>query len=168
MTVENAAEEAAAESAEGQENDLIRSLRAQLKDAQSEAKEAKRAREAAVEAARAEVVREVKAHQLVSELGFPKMASLVAANVEGDLTAESVQAYLAELGVTEVQSDAPDAEGERRPDPAGVQQVADLGSSLATASRNDAASQSLIRRLGEAQSVEEVAALAAEGGFLQS
>ncbi len=151
-----------------QESGVIRELRSKLEAANREAKDARGAAVAAVEAVRAEVARTTQATAFVNELGFPQMAEVVASNVEGELTVESVGSYLATLGLTK--QAAPDASGESKidtPDPAGFQAVTDLGSEVASAASGDQA-KDIEKRIGEATSFEEVQALAAEGGFLQA
>lgn len=169
MSEETMTEEEKEEAAKGQENELIRSLRSQVESANRGEKDAKAAAIAAVAAVRAEVARTSQATAFVNELGFPQMAEVVASNVEGELTAESVGSYLVTLGLKK--QAAPDTSGESTvetavPDASGFQAITDLGSEVASAASGDPA-QALDKRIGEADSFEEVQALAAEGGFLQ-
>ena len=154
---------------DGQENDLIRSLRSQIEQAKAEAKAERLASASAVEAVRAEVARTSKAQEIVNALGFPKIAGIVAEKVEGELTEESVKGFLASVGLAERQVD--DTSGETSqpeggPSAQSIQQVADLSRSVADAASGDQA-QDLAARIAAAESPEAVEALAAEGGFLQ-
>ncbi len=167
MSEETKTGEETTETTEGQENDLIRDLRSKIDAANQRTKDAERVAVSAVEAVRAEVARTAEAATLVNELGFPQMANVVASNVEGELTAESVGSYLTSLGL--VKQAATDTSGESKtdtPDAAGFQAVTDLGSEVASAA-SGAQAQDIGKRIGEAASFEEVQALAAEAGVLQ-
>ena len=156
------------EAAEGQggDNAVIQALRQTNRDLTKQVKELKDAEPTI----RAQVQREVEITRLVNEAGYPKLAEVVAAQVEGDPTAEAVTAALEGLGLAPKAAEAAgEQEQPKQPEQTSADAlagVANLGQQVAAAA-SGAGGADLATRLAEAKSIEEVTALAAEGGFLQ-
>lgn len=158
-------EDTAGGSAQGQDSAVIKALRQREKELAGRIRELEGAANTAIEQARAEVKREASAFQIVNELGFPKLAPLVVEKIQGDVTEESVRAFLAGIGL-EAQSGA-SGSGSGAPQASAVADVAgvaSLGQQLASAARG-AGGGSVIDRLAAAQNADEVAKIATEAGF---
>jgi hypothetical protein len=165
MTDETSSEATADEGAEGQDSPVIQQLRAQLKAAEKEAKDAKGQAKEAADAARTQVLRELRAEQLVKAAGFPKLAELAVERIEGEITDESVASFLEGLGLQAgEQEPSGDGDGGGGDASTSVEQVARLGARVADASR-DQLGKGVIDRLNQTQSIEEITAIANEAGF---
>lgn len=144
--------------AEGQESSVIRELRSQLKVAQEKAKLADEMRASAAEAA-------------LTSAGFPKLKDLYLERVQDAMpTSESVSQFLEGLGLepqTQAAQPASD-EGEAPPAPAAdvqaIDRLTDLGRQVAAAAGGAGQGPSVEKRLAEAQSAEEIAAIMREAG----
>lgn len=82
---------------EGTDNDLIRNLRAQLKEAKAQLKAVDP--DAIREQVLAEANRENTAASLMDKAGFPKLSALFAKEVDGELSADKAAEFLAGLGL---------------------------------------------------------------------
>src|SRR3990172_2619794 len=94
------------EHASEQDSAVIKALREREKELARKVKDLEGAASTALEQARAEMKREQSASQIVSGLGFPKLAPLVAEKIEGEITEESVKAFLEGYGLTAVSGDS--------------------------------------------------------------
>ncbi len=123
-------------SGEGTDNDLIRNLRAQLK----EAKALNKANDPEVirEQVLAEVNRESTAASLMDKAGFPKLSTLFAKEVDGEPTAEAAAEFLSGLGLT-AQTPSDDSKPGVETDSATPAQIAAEVEKLAAAGREAAA-----------------------------
>jgi len=163
MTENTQADEGTKKPEEGQEDEsaVIRALRSDIKDAKTAVKTAEKAAETAVEDARAQVARESKAQEIVDDLGYPKLTSLVLEKVEGDLTPEGVTEFLTGLGL-DAESKGSDGGGEEG-EAATVADVANLGKRLASTSRG---ADTFADELAQTKTPEEAAAVAAKHGMV--
>jgi len=152
-----------------QDSAVLKALRAQTKDQSRKIKELEQAAQTARETVLAEVQREASARQVVSDLGFPKMASLVAEKIQGDITPEAVKSFLEGYGLVAQPETPSGTGGAPAPAPFGVAAevagVASLGQQLAAAARGGTIG-SVTERLAAAQSVDEITKIAAEAGIL--
>ena len=155
------------ETGEGQESGPIKALRDQLKTEKA-ARVAAEARTGEVAASiRAEVKREQEASGVVSDLGYPDMASLIAEKVEGEVTVESATAFLSTLGLKPIPKDG-STDGAPKPDTTvSVGDVADLGSQVAAAASGTQETD-VEKRLDAATSEAEIASIMGEAGLLKS
>ena len=153
-----------------QDSAVIKALREKEKELSRRVKELEGAEESALIKARAVVQREQSAFQIVNGLGFPKLAPLVVEKIEGDITEESVKAYLEGIGLS---ATAGESGGAGNTQASGAQVagavagVASLGQQLASATRNPGG-QPVLDRLSAATTAEEVATIAADAGFAVS
>lgn len=150
--------------AEGQDNSLIRSLRAQVDSLQKELKN--RPDPTDIDSVVTErIQRRDSARDALSTLGFPpQMTDLVTANVEGDITEDAVKTYLTGLGFQPGQQENQANEERARE----VANVASLGSQVASATRKEPGSDSIEARLSKATSQAEIDALMREAGLSAS
>lgn len=132
-------DENASSSGNGEDNELIRSLRKDLAEAQ-------KGRDDAVAAAVAQVERKFTARQVLGDQ-FASLAPYLAQEVEGDITTEAAAKWLADKGLAAA---PPTTEEEDTPSPSAqaLQSVTDLASSAA-AQVNANAGQSLSSKLNE-------------------
>jgi hypothetical protein len=159
--------------AEGLDNELIKSLRAQVKEANQEARAAKEAAQSALEDARRELQRETSAQRYVDAAGYPGLKDVVLEKVEGDLTVDSVKAAFESLSLpvpddfdSRVQGGQTPTEGVPGTATA-VEQVArtaSLGAQLASAAQSDP-SKDAIKSITGAQTIDELVAASQEAGI---
>src|SRR3989304_3292780 len=111
MTAVNSPDQSLIED-EGSEQDsaVIKELRSKNKDLARQNKDLEHQVSTARDQILAEVQREQSAHQLVSELGFPKLGSLVAEKIQGDLTSDNVKSFLEGIGLV-AQAEQPGTSG---------------------------------------------------------
>lgn len=143
------------------ESSVIRTLRQQVKDLQSELKG--RPGDVDIEA---EVAKRVERRDTVRELlgaqGFsPKMADLVLKNVEGDITEDSVKNFLSSVGL-EAGVNEPE-----KPNPQPVSSVADLASQVASASAKDPVKDQVLDSVLNAKNRSEIDAIMRQAGLAQ-
>lgn len=149
---------------EGQDNSLIRSLRAQVDSLQKELKN-RPDPENIDSVVQERIQRRDGAREALSKLGFPsQMTDLVTANVEGDITEDAVKNYLTGLGFQPGQQENQANEQRARE----VANVASLGSQVASATRKDAGEDSLDARLSKATSRAEIDSIMREAGLSAS
>ena len=156
----------------GADNDLIRSLRADLKDAKATVKEAEALRESAITDARAQLARESTAQRLVDAAGYPGLLDVVLGKVDGEVTSEKVLAELQALALP-IDSEAMQAALAGEPKAEGATQVAtaqDVADVSSLGARVSAAAQGqdideIDSQLAAAKSPKEIAAIAQKGGF---
>ena len=157
-------DEGALEAVEGdgaEDSSVIEGFRDRERDLKRRLKEAEVTLEQAAENARVQVTREIEARRLVDEAGYPKLADIVLEKVEGDMTEESVQGALNELGLN------PTQDGEQAENlPPDLEEVANLGSSLDAAVKGQSSS-SVDDQLASAQSSEQVTEIMRDAGLLQ-
>lgn len=109
---------------QAEDNELIRSLRAEIKAAKKDAKDA-------VSNARAQVKREDTAKSLMPD-GFQGLADIFEQEVDGDLTADSAAKWLADRGITATPTEEV---GEEEPEVVEVfEEVTNLSGQVAAAS----------------------------------
>lgn len=154
------------ETVEDQESSVVQTLRAKLKEAEKRLKDAEGQRDSALDEARAQVARESQAYQVVSDLGYPKLAPVVLDRLDGEITAEAVATLLAELGLEaegsgESNDESAESSAER------VEKVANLGQQVADAARGQKGG-TLEQKLDKARSPAEVAQIMADAGLAQS
>jgi uncharacterized protein YgfB (UPF0149 family) len=151
------------EGAEGQAGDsnVIKSLRAKLRDAEAKAKAA----EQAVSGAREQVKRELEIGSLVSQAGYPGLSELAVEKVK-DATPDAVSAFLKGLGLEPKAIDSAPEQPEEQDQASKVAGVANLGQRVAAAASGKTASD-ITARIASAKSQEELIDIAREGGFLQ-
>ena len=167
MTVGNPSSGSSTEELEqGQDSAVLQALRDKVKDQSRIIKELEGASKTAREQVLAEVKREASAVQIVSDLGFPKLAPLVVEKIQGNITEESVKAFLDEIGLV-APSEAPAPLSQPLSSIGEIASVASLGQQLASAARGTG-TKDVTARLQAATTPEEVAAIAAEAGLLQS
>ena len=161
---------------DGVESGLVKSMRKQIRDLEKTV--SANDPEALEERIRTEVKRESEVAELMDKAGYPKLTATVLAKVEGDVTAESVTAALADLGLTAQGSadDDDDTEDSSKPKPGSeitevtpglVGDVANLGSDLNAATAN-AGKTDPLKDIGEAETMADLTAIAAAEGFLQT
>ena len=131
-------EETGTQGGEAESNELIRSLRAQIKEAKTAAKDA-------VEDARTQVVRESTAKSLMPS-GFEGLANYFEQEVDGELTAEAAAEWLKERGIAVSPDDVVEEAGASAA--ADVEGITDLGSAVAAAASENPDSD-FDKRLGE-------------------
>jgi hypothetical protein len=85
--------------ADDQDNELIKSLRAQVREAKAAAKAAEEAVQSAKVEARTQLERETTAQQFVDAAGYPGLTEIVLDKVEGEVTADKVKAALEALSL---------------------------------------------------------------------
>ena len=146
---------------EGQDNSLIRSLRAQVDSLQKELKN--RPDPTDIDSVVQErIQRRDGARDALGALGFPaQMTDLVTANIEGDITEDTVKLYLAGLGFQPGQQEST-ATDERAKE---VANVASFGSQVASATRKGGGDDPLEVRLSKASSKAEVDTIMREAGL---
>lgn len=129
-------------------------MRAQLKAAQ-------KAQEANAELATsfAQAKREAVA-DLIGQAGYPKLLEVALDKVEGFPTPEKVEAFLADLGLAEVQA-SPEDDKPSVPDAPSVQKVAGLGQRAANAASAGAV-DTIDERLAKATNADEIEAIMSE------
>jgi hypothetical protein len=164
--------------AEGQDNDLIKSLRDQLKAAKTDAKTAQEAAETAKAEARGEFQREQAAQQLVDAAGYPGMTEVVLAKVDGEVTAEAVLESLQALSLNvDVEAMQANIDGQPKPEGATTKPVAqDVADTANLGARVSAAAQGQdvdgtdaklagIEAVSADDAIAQVTAIAQEAGF---
>ena len=153
------------EKQEGQEDEsgVIKALRQQVKDLQSELKN--RPDSPDIDALVSERVqrRDAARDVLVSQGYSPKMTDLVLKNLDGDVTEENVTSFLDSIGL-EAQSGEPE---QKKPEPRPVSSVADLASQVASASAKDKVGDQTLKALNEAKNQAEIDALMRQAGLAQ-
>ena len=130
-------EETGTQGGEAESNELIRSLRAQIKEAKTVAKDA-------VEDARVKVARESTAKSLMPS-GFEGLANYFEQEVDGELTAEAAAEWLKERGIAVSPDDVVEKDATIASD---VEGITNLGSAVAAAASENPDSD-FDKRLGE-------------------
>lgn len=158
--------------AEDQDNELIKSLRAQVREAKAAAKAAAAASESALVEARAQLERESAAQQLVDAAGYPGLTEIVLEKVEGQPTRENVKAALEALslpvnqafveGGAAAQPTAGSAPGSSTPE--SIAATASLGARVAAAAQSNP-EDNAIAALANAQNMAELVAAAQKAGI---
>ena len=144
------------ESESPEDNDIIRGLRRDLKDANARVK-------TAGEDAIAQVKRQDLSSSLMPE-GFKGLADVFENEVDGELNAESANKWLEGRGITASSNQEPDEAAKKA---AELERVTNLGGAVAAAG-NLTPEDSVIKQLdevltpGEPQTLEEVTAAIAE------
>jgi len=156
-------EDGTAEGGAEDESSVIKTLRAQAKESKAAAKVAQENEQKALETARSQLERESQAQQLVDAVGFPGMRDVVLERVEGEVTKEKVTAVLEGLNLTVEETG-------KKQEPAqdgssSVGSAASLGSQVASAAAGTQEDDVNVK-LANAESVEELEAIAADAGFL--
>lgn len=149
----------------GEDNDLIRSLRADIKTAKEAEKAALTAATTAQADARTSLEREMAAQKYVDAAGFSGLRDVVLDKVDGEVTEESVQAVFKDLGLTPME--VAQSDGEAAPSGDVAQKLADtasLGQRVSAAAQGQEETD-IVDALNKAQTIEEVTAIAAQGGF---
>jgi hypothetical protein len=134
---------------EDQDNELIKSLRAQLNEKTAAAKAAEAAAENALVEARSQLERESAAQKHVDTFGYPGLTETVLTQVEGEVTAEKVYTDVGSV----TQGDA-----------SAVAQVASLGGQISAAARTTP-DTNYQADMAAATTPAEVAAVAEKYGF---
>lgn len=144
---------------------VMSELRAQLREAQKQLKSAtERNSELEAQATQARVA---EVRQYVDAAGFKGFdATVVLERVEGDVTAESVAAALASIGLQPNQASG-DA-GTEQTTKAPAEGASALGQRVADAAAGGSPTKSVEQRLAEATSGEEIAEIMADAGALTS
>lgn len=153
----------------GDESPVIGTLRKQLADANKAAKAADERADTAVAEYQAEAAKVDAAREIVNKLGYPGLAEDVASALE-EVTPEAVVAYLKErqLPLTDPDPSSDDDKDTSKDTskPEDLEEVTSLAQSVASAA-GDAGGKTVLDRISETETVEEVAEIAADEGFLQ-
>jgi hypothetical protein len=156
---------------EDQDNELIKSLRAQLNEKTAAAKAAEAAAENALVEARSQLERESAAQKHVDTFGYPGLTETVLTQVEGEVTAEKVLLVLQglQLPVTQDAANAAsvtdtDVGSVTQGDASAVAQVASLGGQISAAARTTP-DTNYQADMAAATTPAEVAAVAEKYGF---
>jgi hypothetical protein len=169
----------------GEDNDLIRSLRDQLKEANAKVKASDTAVADAKAEARTEFKREQATQRYVDAAGYPGLTDVVLDKVDGDITAdtvlESLQALSLPVDVEAMKArlDGQQAPADTQPDTEGVtstataQDVADtanLGARVSAAAQGqdvDGVETDLdnMQAVSQQDAINQATAIAQKGGF---
>lgn len=166
MTEDNTTETTESEGNEsnsGEENDLIKSLRQQLKDKDSQLKAQPSASEIEAQI-RASVAREGAIEQQLVAAGQPTgLRPLVEEKLgEADVTPEGVVEALKAIGFEITESDDSGTEGQQTAEAVGA--VADLGNQVQAAAQG-VTGQDLDAKLNAAETPEEISQIMQEAGL---
>lgn len=152
---------------------VISALRKQLKESKANEKVALDAAETIAESTRSEIERGQAAAVIVNALGYPKMATDFADQVEGELTVETATAFLQSKGLEPKTADVVDDTDTKESTPADLAKdlaaTANLGNRLADAASGagaTGAAQRVEAEIDKTESSEEVTAVMRAAGLL--